>query len=79
MSVPPTTRDELLKPVRGRWNWLRKFWICHGIDHKVITREEVRVFHGISDEELLSWCRTYNEEGAHGFRRQAPNPRRYAA
>lgn len=79
MSMPPTTRRELLTPVKGRWTWLRKFWICHGLEHGVITFEEARQYHTLGADELNGWLETYRTEGANGFRRQSPNPWRYAA
>jgi hypothetical protein len=78
MSMPPTMRGELLTPVQ-HWTWLAKFWICHGLSHRVITAEDVTRAHRIGDEELAKWMRIYREDGANGFRRSAPNPRRYVA
>lgn len=79
MTMPPTTRRELLTPIRQRWTWLHKFWICHGIQHGVITMDEAMRVHKISNEEVVGWYHTYTTDGAHGFRRQNIGPRTYAA
>lgn len=68
MSDPRTTREELLSPIR-RWNFLAKFWLCEGIHRGVITIEEAKAAHDLTDEELTRWYSLYKAKGADGLRR----------
>jgi hypothetical protein len=78
VSNPRSTRAELLAPVK-RWNFLAKFWLCDGIRRGVITIDEAKRAHELTDEELNRWYALYLKKGADGLRNINITHRRRAA
>lgn len=78
MTSPRITREELLAPI-NRWPWQTKFWLCEGIFRELITFEEAKATHEITDDELSRWYDLYRRGGAPGLQRVNRTHRRRAA
>jgi len=62
------TRDMLPPAKTIRWVPRRKARVVCAIRGGLISRQEARDLYGISDEELLSWEKLYDDHGPSGLR-----------
>jgi hypothetical protein len=55
-------RNRLLAPVK-RWTTAKKFYLIHGVELKIVSKDDVLSAHGITIDEWNDWVRRYDGGG----------------